>query len=174
MTAPSTPEYRTRQGPARCGHGAAIGSQNSRGSWPAIWSDRVCRHGGARDTRRGPLAGQIDGEGQISARWVGHTAADAQLGEAIALARQDGKCARADLGVKRPLISRRNLSNASRTIGDDAHEDVDAAGRAFRVCRAMQIGRQLQAFLQFGPDRRSPSPAPRPWINPACASECPR
>ena len=75
-------------------------------------------------------------------------AAEADLREARALAHQHREGARADLGIERPVIARRHLVEAARLIGDHAREDIEPAGRAFRVGGGGDAGRQREAFDQ--------------------------
>ena len=102
----------------------------------------------ARTIPGGPGARrQIDREHDLLAR-AKRPLADAQLTQAVALPRQNGKGARADLGVERTLIPGGNFVESFGAIRHHAHEHIDAAGGAFRVRRAVQIAGQLQAFLQ--------------------------
>ena len=60
-------------------------------------------------------------------------AADAQLHQARAGAHQDAERARRNLGVERALVALADAVELGAVIGDDAGEDIEPAGRAFRV-----------------------------------------
>ena len=75
-------------------------------------------------------------------------AAEADLRQARAFAHQDGKRARADLGIERPVIAGLDAVKATRPVGDDAGEHVQAPGRALRVGGGGNVGRKRQALDQ--------------------------
>src|SRR6201989_993563 len=75
-------------------------------------------------------------------------AAEADLREAGALAHQHRKRARADLGVERAAIARRDMVEAARLVGDHAGEDVEPPGRAFRIGGRRDVGGKREAFDQ--------------------------
>src|SRR6266700_7114891 len=60
-------------------------------------------------------------------------AAETNLREPRALAHQDRKGARADLGIERAVIAVLDLIETARAIGDDPGEDIEPTGRALRI-----------------------------------------
>ncbi len=58
---------------------------------------------------------------------------EADLIEFRSLSHADAKAARRDLGVKRPLIGARDAVEDVRAVGDEAGENIEASGRAFRI-----------------------------------------
>ena len=75
-------------------------------------------------------------------------AAEADLRQPRALAHQHRKGARADLGIKRAVIAGLDAVEAARLVGDHAGEDVEPAGRAFRIGGGRDVVGQRQAFQQ--------------------------
>ncbi len=75
-------------------------------------------------------------------------AAKAHLGQPRAGADQDREGARAHLDVERPPVTGRDNVEFLGAVGDDAGEDVEAAGGRLRVGRGGKVFRQLQAFHQ--------------------------
>ncbi len=63
----------------------------------------------------------------------GAAAAEADLGEARALAHDDAEGARDDLGVELALIARGHLVEGAAAVGDEAREDVEPAGGALGI-----------------------------------------
>ena len=59
-----------------------------------------------------------------------------------------GKRARDDLDVERPVVAGIDVVEDLAPVGDDPGEEVEAAGRAFRVGRAGNALRQVQVLLQ--------------------------
>ena len=53
-----------------------------------------------------------------------------------------------NLRIERAVIAGRDLVESARAVGDDAGEDVEPAGRAFRVGRGRDVGGQREAFEQ--------------------------
>ena len=74
--------------------------------------------------------------------------AEADLRQPRALAHQDRKGLRADLGIERAVIAGLDAVEAARLVGDHAGEDVEPAGRALRVGGGRDVGRQRQALDQ--------------------------
>ncbi len=74
--------------------------------------------------------------------------AEADLRQPRALAHQHWEGARADLGIKRPMIAGFDAVEAAQLIGNDASEHVEPAGRAFRIGGGGNIVGQRQAFQQ--------------------------
>ena len=75
-------------------------------------------------------------------------AAEADLGQARAGADDDREGARADLEIERAVIAGRDGVEAAGVVGDDAGEDVEPAGRGFRIGGGGDIVRQVEAFQQ--------------------------
>ncbi len=78
----------------------------------------------------------------------GGAAAKADLRQARAGAHDDRKSARADLQIERPGIARRHMVELAGAVGDDASEDVEPAGRGFRVGGGGHFRGQRQALHQ--------------------------
>ena len=78
----------------------------------------------------------------------GAAAAEADLGEARALAHDDAEGARHDLGIDHALIARLDLVEGAAAIDDQPGEDVEAAGRAFGIYRSGNAGAELKALQQ--------------------------
>ena len=74
--------------------------------------------------------------------------AEADLREPRALAHQDRKRARTDLGVERPVIAGLDAIEAAGLVGDHAREHVEPAGRAFRIGGGGDLVGQREAFDQ--------------------------
>ena len=147
--------------------------------------------GAEADRLVGLGAGEIDGEGkavvdigfalgdqafglvQALDQVVGldrRAGAEADLRQARAGAREDGKGARRDLGIERALIAFRHGVEGLGVIGDDAGEDVEAAGRALRVGGGGDVGREIEAFEQRHDIGRSRSRARRRRSGRSCAA----
>ena len=75
-------------------------------------------------------------------------AAQAKLRQPRAFAHQHRERLRRDFGIERPVIAGLDAVEAARAIGDDAGEHVEPAGRAFRIGRRRDVGRQREAFDQ--------------------------
>ena len=75
-------------------------------------------------------------------------AAEADLRQPRAGAHQDRKRARADLQKERAGVALRHLVEGARLVGDDAREDVEPAGRAFRIGARRDVGGQSKALQQ--------------------------
>ena len=75
-------------------------------------------------------------------------AAKADLRQPRAFAHQHREGARADLGIERAVIAGRDAVEAADLVGDDAGEDVEPAGRAFRIGGGGNLAGQRQAFEQ--------------------------
>ena len=75
-------------------------------------------------------------------------AAEADLRQARSLAHQDRKGARADFGIKRPMVAGSDAVETACLVGDHAREHVEPAGRALRIGCCRNFLRQRQAFLQ--------------------------
>ena len=75
-------------------------------------------------------------------------AAETDLRQPRAFAHQHRKGARRDLGIKRAVIARLDAIEAAQFVGDHAGEDVEPAGRAFRIGGGGNIVGQRQAFQQ--------------------------
>ena len=78
----------------------------------------------------------------------GVAGAEAHLDEPRALAQQHRKRLRADLGIERAVIAGADHVEAAGAVGDHAGEDVEPAGRAFRVGGGDDLRRQREAFQQ--------------------------
>ena len=74
--------------------------------------------------------------------------AEADLRQPRAGAHDDREGARADLEIERPVIAGGDLVELVAAIGHHAGEDVEPPGRALRVGRGGNVGRQRQAFQQ--------------------------
>jgi hypothetical protein len=74
----------------------------------------------------------------------------AQLVQARAGAHQHREGLRRDLHVERAVVLGGHVVEGPAVVGEQAHEDVDAAGRALRVAARRDARRQLQALLQLG------------------------
>ncbi len=74
--------------------------------------------------------------------------AEADLRQARAGARQNGKGARADLGEERAFVAIRHLVERAAEFRNDAGEDINPPGRAFRIGRRRDALRQAQGFQQ--------------------------
>jgi hypothetical protein len=72
----------------------------------------------------------------------------AYLAQARAFAHDHRKGLRADLGVKRSSIAGGDLIEGSNAVGNDAGEDVEASGRAFRIGGGPQAVGQRHALEQ--------------------------
>ncbi len=81
-------------------------------------------------------------------RQQGMAEAEADLRQARAAAHDDGKGARADFEIERADIAGGDLVEFLGAIGDDAGEDVEAAGGAFRIGGGRHALGQRQAFHQ--------------------------
>ncbi len=79
----------------------------------------------------------------------GGAAAEAQLIEARALAHPDREGARRDLRVERPAIGGLDRIEHLAVVGDEAGEDVEAAGGALRVGDARDAFGKVEALLQL-------------------------
>ena len=88
-------------------------------------------------------------------------AAEADLRQARALAHQHRKGARADLGIERAVIAGLDVVEAAGLVGDHAGEDVEPAGRAFRIGGGGDVVAAARGFRSAARCRRSRSPAPR-------------
>ncbi len=75
-------------------------------------------------------------------------AAEADLGEPRALAHQDRKGARADLGIERAVIAVLDLVEAAGAVDDHPGEDIEPTGRAFRIGGGRKPRRQRHALDQ--------------------------
>ena len=73
---------------------------------------------------------------------------EADLRQARAAARQDGKGARADLGIERAVIALRHRVEFLGMVGDDAGEDVQPPGGALRIGGGRDALRQGERLLQ--------------------------
>ena len=94
----------------------------------------------------------------------GRAAPHAQLHEPRSGAHQDAERERADLGVKRALITLADAVELDALVGDDAGEHVEPADRAFRIGQrrhALFAARDVRAAARY---RRNPFPAPRPAV----------
>ncbi len=74
--------------------------------------------------------------------------AEADLRQARAAAHDDREGARRDFQIERAGIAGRDLVEFLRPVGDDAGEDVEPAGGAFRIGRCGELRRQVEAFHQ--------------------------
>ena len=91
----------------------------------------------------------------------GVAVAQAQLRQPRALAHQNRKRLRTDLGIERAVVTGLDAIEAARLVGDHAGEYVEPAGRAFRIGGAGDIRRAKRAARSAARCRRSRSPAPR-------------
>ena len=72
-----------------------------------------------------------------------------------------------------PAIALRHLVEGARLVGDDAGEDVEPTGRAFRVGARGDVRRAARGFRAAARCRRSPSPAPRRRrVGNSCSPSC--
>src|SRR6202008_314530 len=71
-----------------------------------------------------------------------------QLIEPRALAHEQRKGARADLGIERAMITLLDVIEGLAVVGDQAREYVQPPGRAFRVCGARDTEGKFQPFQQ--------------------------
>ena len=74
--------------------------------------------------------------------------AEADLRQARAGAHDDREGARADFEIERAVVAGRDLVELLAVVGHDAGEDVEPAGRALRIGRGRDVGRQGEAFEQ--------------------------
>jgi hypothetical protein len=74
--------------------------------------------------------------------------AEADLRQARALANQDGKRARADLGIERTVVTAPDAIEAAGFVGDHAGENVEPAGRALGIGGSGNVVGQREAFDQ--------------------------
>ncbi len=74
--------------------------------------------------------------------------AEPDLRQARACAHEDREGSRADLDVERPLIAGLDLVEGPGTVGDDAGEDIEPAGRALGIGVGGEVTRQAQFFQQ--------------------------
>ncbi len=72
----------------------------------------------------------------------------AKLRQPRAFAHQHRKGLRADLGIERAVVAAGDAIEAARFVGDHAREDIEPAGRTFRIRRRDDIRRQRQALDQ--------------------------
>src|SRR5215831_6330424 len=75
-------------------------------------------------------------------------AAKPELRQPRPFAHQHREGARADLNVKRAMVSGIDAVESTGLVGDHAGEDVEPASRAFRIGGSRKVGRQRQAFHQ--------------------------
>ena len=87
--------------------------------------------------------------------------AETDLRQARAAAHDDREGARADFEIERAGIACRDLVEFLGVIGDDAGEDIEAAGRALRIGRGRHVGRQRRGSPSAARCRRSRFRAPR-------------
>jgi len=73
---------------------------------------------------------------------------EAQLVQAGARLDQDGEGLGRDLEIEGAVITFVHVVEAAALIGQQAHKDVDAAGRAFGIGARVQAARQVQTLLQ--------------------------
>ena len=79
---------------------------------------------------------------------LGGADAEADLRQARALPHHDREGLRADLGIERAMIAGGDLVEGGDAVGDHAREDVEPAGRAFRVGGGGQVVGQRHALQQ--------------------------
>ena len=151
---------------------AGIGSQNSstRIAAAAVDIDHAgVALGAIADKAAGVCAGEIDRQrdaaGEIGIVGIdqplrimqrvefigiedGIAGAEAHLAQPRALAQQHRKRLRADLGIERAVIAGADHVETARAVGDHAGEDVEPAGRAFRIGGGHDLFRQREAFQQ--------------------------
>jgi len=82
------------------------------------------------------------------ARQHGVTAAKPDLRQARPFAHQHREGAWADFGIKRTMVAGIDAVEAAGLVSDHPREDVEPAGRAFRIGGGRDVGRQGQAFHQ--------------------------
>ena len=93
--------------------------------------------------------GQVDAD--AADRELGRLAAlQAQLVQPRARAHQHREGLRRDLDIERPLIAGVDVVEGAAMVGQQANEDVHAAGRALRVAPRRNIARQGQPLLDLG------------------------
>jgi hypothetical protein len=92
---------------------------------------------------------QIDADASGSPAWR-FAGLEAQLVQPGARTHQDGEGLGRDLHIERPLIALGDVVEAGAAIGQQAHEDVDPAGRGFGVGAGDQALGQAQPLLQLG------------------------
>ena len=73
---------------------------------------------------------------------------EADLRQPRAAADDDREGARADLQIERPGIALRHLVEGAGPVGDDAGEDVEAAGGALRIGARGDVRRQVEALQE--------------------------
>ena len=75
-------------------------------------------------------------------------AAEADLRQPRAFPDQDREGARAHFEIERAAIAFRHLVEGARLVGDDAGEDVEPPGRAFRIGACRDVGGKVEAFQE--------------------------
>ena len=85
---------------------------------------------------------------QFGGAEAGLALAQPQLVQPRAPMHQDREGARCDLGIERPFIAGGDRLERLPAIGDDAGEDIEPPGRAFRVGEARDAGAQAQPLHQ--------------------------
>ncbi len=93
-----------------------------------------------------PLA-QVQGAQRVGAE-NRVAAAQPQLRQPGALAHQDRKRLRADLGIERAVVAGCNAVEAAGLVGDHPGEDVKPAGGAFRIGRRRNVGGKREPLDQ--------------------------
>ncbi len=73
---------------------------------------------------------------------------EAHLRQARAFAHEYREGARADLEIERAAIAGFDMVEGARVVGDHPREHVEPAGRAFRIGRAGDVGREREALHQ--------------------------
>jgi hypothetical protein len=75
--------------------------------------------------------------------------AEADLIELRALAHPHAETARRDFGVERPFIASFDTVEHIALVGDEAGENIEPAGRAFRVGDRRNTVRQIQMLCKW-------------------------
>ncbi len=95
------------------------------------------------------------GAGQVDADRAGlqlgrFASLQTQLIQARARADKNGEGLGRDLEIEGAVIALVHVVEAAAAVGEQAHEDIDAAGRALRIGAGDQALRQTQSLLQPG------------------------